>query len=223
MEATVDKFDLRKHMQFEIECLGASWNTQRSVWDVQFRDLRTQLEYVRSANILISAVGGISYPRDVQFPGMETFQGAMFHTARWDHSYDYRGKRLAVIGNGCSAAQVVPSVVKQASSVTQYARSPQWYHERPNRNFTALEKWCFRYIPLWERYQRLMLFLQNDDLVSTYMPGAVASKKRAQVEDHAKKYIYATAPNKYHDFLVPDFPLGEHQVRAGQIRCLVCC
>ncbi|KIX00872.1 uncharacterized protein Z518_09937 [Rhinocladiella mackenziei CBS 650.93] len=208
MEATVDKYDLRKHMQFEIECLGAKWNNDTSAWDVQFRDLRTKIEYIRSATIFVSAVGGISYPREVKFPGMETFKGEMFHTARWNHGYDYHGRRMAIIGNGCSAAQVVPAVVKKAAFVKQYARSPQWYHERPNRHFTNVEKWCFRYLPLWERYNRLMLFLQNDDLVSTYMPGAIATKKRANVEDHAKKYIYATSPKKYHHFLVPDFPLG---------------
>ncbi|KAI1613810.1 monooxygenase [Exophiala viscosa] len=208
IDATVNKFDLRKHMHFSIECLGAKWNTKSSQWSVHFRDLLTNVEYTRTADIFISAVGGISYPRDVRFPGMEKFEGEMFHTARWNHNYDYTGKRMAVIGNGCSAAQVVPAVVDKVGYLKQYARSAQWYHERPNRNFTASEKWCFKYIPLWERYNRLSLFLQNDDLVATYMPGATATRKRAKVEDHAKKYIFATAPAKYHQILVPDFPLG---------------
>lgn len=208
MEATVDKFDLRKHMHFEIECLGAQWDALKSRWNVRFRDMRSKLEYVRTATVFISAVGGISYPRDVKFPGMEQFQGEMFHTARWNHQYDYSGKRMAVIGNGCSAAQVVPAVVDDVSYVKQYARSPQWYHERPNKNFSSFQKWCTRWIPLWERYLRLAQFLENDNLVATYMPGPLAAKKRAAVENHAKEYIYATAPKKYHDRLVPDFPLG---------------
>ncbi|KAF2111919.1 hypothetical protein BDV96DRAFT_526304 [Lophiotrema nucula] len=208
MESTVDKFDIRKHCHFEIECLGAKWDERRAMWDVRFTDTRTGEEFTRSTKVFISAVGGISYPRDVQFQGMERFQGPMFHTARWDHSYDYTGKRMAVIGNGCSAAQVVPKVVEKAAFVKQYARSPQWYHERPNRNFTALETAAFRFIPLWERWQRLKLFLDNDDLVSTYMPGPKATVKRAKVEDHARRYIFSRAPKKYHHFLIPDFPLG---------------
>lgn len=208
MEDTANKFDLRKHMHFSIECLGASWNGDTRKWDVRFHDLRTKIQFVRSATVLISAVGGISYPRDVKFKGMEKFNGAMFHTARWDHSFDYRDKRIAVIGNGCSAAQVVPAIVKDAAYVKQYARSPQWYHERPNRPFTAFEKWCFKYVPLWERWNRLKLFLENDDLVATYMPGPLASAKREKVEEHAKEYIYSRTPKKYHDFIVPDFPLG---------------
>ncbi|KAF2731393.1 monooxygenase [Polyplosphaeria fusca] len=208
MEDTVDKFDLRKHMHFSTECLGATWNQSINKWDVHVRDKKTRLEFTRRATVFISAVGGISYPRDVKFEGMESFKGAMFHTARWDHSIDYTGKRMAVIGNGCSAAQVVPTVVKDAAFVKQYARSPQWYHERPNRNFTKAETWAFRYVPLWERWKRLQLFLENDDLVSTYMPGVKAEARRVKVEDHAKKYIFSRAPEKYHHFLIPDFPLG---------------
>ncbi len=208
MESTVDKFKLRPHMHFQIECLGAAWLKEESKWEVSFKDLLTGIEFKRLASVFVSAVGGISYPRDVHFPGMDKFRGAMFHTARWDHSYDYTGKRMAVIGNGCSAAQVVPAVIEKAGYVKQYARSPQWYHERPNRNFTEFEKWCFKYIPLRQRLLRLRLFLQNDDLVATYMGGEKATKLRTMVEDHAKGYIYQTAPKRYHEKLVPDFPLG---------------
>lgn len=92
-----------------------------------------------------------------------------------------------------------------------YARSPQWYHERPNRPFTSLEKWCFQYIPLWLRYQRLRLFVENDNLVATYKPGPTATKAREKAEASAKEYIYIyrMRPEKYHGFIVPIFPLGE--------------
>jgi cation diffusion facilitator CzcD-associated flavoprotein CzcO len=208
IEDTVNKFDLRRHMRFGIECLGARWHDEEGEWSVQFKNGQTNNVFTEEAAVFISAVGGISYPRDVKFPGMEKFKGAMFHTARWDHSYDYRGKKMAVIGNGCSAAQVIPAVVKDVASVTQIARSRQWYHERPNRHFTKGETWAFRYVPLWERWKRLQLFLENDDLVATYMPGVDAAIKRTAVEENAKNYIYSTAPKKYHGDLVPDFPLG---------------
>jgi cation diffusion facilitator CzcD-associated flavoprotein CzcO len=210
MESTVDKFELRSHMHFHVECLGAAWNVDSNQWDVRFRDLQTGIEYTRSVTVLLSAVGGISYPRDVKFPGMEQFQGEMFHTARWNHDYDYSGKRMAVIGNGCSAAQVVPNVVDKVSYIKQYARSAQWYHERPNRDFTSFQKWCFKWLPLWMRYHRLALFLENDDLVATYGSTAIAAKKRGAAENAAKQYIYKMAPEKYHGFIVPEFPLGRH-------------
>ncbi|KAL4876841.1 hypothetical protein BJY04DRAFT_210345 [Aspergillus karnatakaensis] len=207
MEATVNKFDLRKHMQFGVECVCATWN-EDGHWEVLLRDTQTKYEYTRQATVFISAVGGISKPRDTKFKGMEKFTGEIFHTARWNHRYDYKGKRLAVIGNGCSAAQVVPAVARDAALVKQYARSAQWYHERPNRSFTPFEKWCFRNIPMWERYVRLRLFLMSDGLVATYMPGPAGEKLRAKAEEGARRYIHSMAPRKYHKFLVPDFPLG---------------
>lgn len=120
MEATVDKFNLRPHMHFQVACLGAKWLPDKEKWEVHLHDLVTDLKYSRETNVFISAVGGISEPRDVRFPGMEDFKGAMFHTARWDHSYSYKDKRMAIIGNGCSAAQVVPSVVKDVKYLKQY-------------------------------------------------------------------------------------------------------
>jgi cation diffusion facilitator CzcD-associated flavoprotein CzcO len=209
MESTVDKFDLRKHMQFGIECLTATWNEEKEIWNILFRDTKTNIQYLRKATIFISAVGGISLPRDIKFPGMEKFQGAIFHTARWDHTCDYRNKRMAVIGNGCSAAQVVPSLARDAKLVKQYARSAQWYHDRPNRYFTTGERWAMRYIPLWQRLQRLKLFLGNDNLVATYLPGPAATRLREAAEENARKYIRSKAPEKYQEILIPDFPLGK--------------
>lgn len=115
----MDKFKLRPHMHFGVSCLGAKWIQETSKWKVYLHDLQTGLKYSRETTIFVSAVGGISEPRDVKFQGMEKFKGAMFHTAHWDHSYDYRGKRMAVIGNGCSAAQVVPNVVQKVEYLKQ--------------------------------------------------------------------------------------------------------
>lgn len=119
MESTVDKFGLRPYIQFNCECLGATWSNERQLWDVTFLNLRTKEKLVESANVLLSAVGGFSQPRIVEFPGMEKFKGRVFHTAEWDHSYDYTGKKMAVIGNGCSAAQVVPNVAPRVAKLTQ--------------------------------------------------------------------------------------------------------
>lgn len=177
--------------------------------------------------MLLTAVGGFAIPRDVKFPGLESFGGQVFHTAQWDHNCDYRGKRVAVIGNGCSAAQVVPSIAKQVSKLTQYvlaptrkkkpsrltrrcrfARGRQWYHPRPNHRFSPFERFCFRYIPLWQRYYRLKTFLDTDSLAASYGSTPKEIKTRKLIEEKAKEYIYSQAPQKYHDVLVPDFALG---------------
>ncbi|GAM83023.1 hypothetical protein ANO11243_010090 [Dothideomycetidae sp. 11243] len=208
IEDTVDKFGLRPHVHTSVECLGAAWLADEERWEVRLKDLATGISYSRKANALVSAVGAISFPREVKFPGMEKFHGPMFHTARWDHSVNYRGKRIAVIGNGCSAAQVVPAVAKDAAFVKQYARSGQWLHDRPNRNYTDFEKIMFRFFPLWQRALRLKIFLDADEETTAYFPTPKGIRIRAAMEAESTKYIKSKVPPKYSKTLIPDFPLG---------------
>ena len=208
MEDTVDKFDLRKHVHSRVECVGAKWQPDRQEWLVNFKDLSTGIEFSRAASVFVSAVGAISFPRDVKFPGMEAFNGPMFHTARWDHSVDYTGKKVAVIGNGCSAAQVVPGIAKKVGFVKQYARSGQWYHARPNHVFSGLEKAMFKWLPLWQRLLRLKIFLNADEETTTYFPSPKGVKARIAAEEESIRYIRSKTPKKYWNFIVPTFPLG---------------
>jgi cation diffusion facilitator CzcD-associated flavoprotein CzcO len=123
MESTVDKFHLRPHIVSNATCEGARWNQAETKWEVRFIDEKTKRRYVKKATIFISAIGSIAEPRKATFPGQNEFKGTIFHTARWNTKYDYRGKRMALIGNGCSAAQVVPSVVRDVKHITQYVLS----------------------------------------------------------------------------------------------------
>lgn len=206
IEATVDKFHLRPHFRLQYECLGAIWDG--SSWQVSFLHLPTRQKIQKQCKILITAVGGFSQPRPANFPGVEQFKGEIFHTAEWDATFDWNDKRVAVIGNGCSAAQVVPSIAPGVRKLTQYARSPQWYHPRPNKTFSPFEKFCFRYVPLWQRFNRLRIFLQTDELATIYGPREDQVRKRKATEAEAMRYIYSECPKKYHDFIVPTFPLG---------------
>jgi cation diffusion facilitator CzcD-associated flavoprotein CzcO len=208
MEDTVDKFGIRPHVHSSVECTGAAWHNDKEKWEVRFKDLRTGVEFTRFASVFVSAVGAISFPRDVKFQGMDKFKGPMFHTARWDHSVNYKGKNVAVIGNGCSAAQVVPAIAKHAASVKQFARSGQWFHARPNNTYSALEKFIFQWVPLRLRLLRLRIFLNADEETTAYFPTPKGLKIRQATEEESKNYIRSRAPEKYWDNIIPNFPLG---------------
>jgi cation diffusion facilitator CzcD-associated flavoprotein CzcO len=208
MEDTVDKFDIRKHVHSSVECTGAKWHSDMAKWEVHLKDNETGIEYSRFASIFVSAVGAISFPREVKFPGMDTFKGHMFHTARWDHSVSYNNKRVGVIGNGCSAAQVVPAVAQKAHTVKQYARSGQWFHERPNKPNTEFDKFVLRWVPLWQRMIRLSIFLEADEETTTYFPTPKGHKARIAKEKESRDYIKSKTPEKYWDSVIPKFPLG---------------
>ncbi|KAL4789432.1 hypothetical protein BDV19DRAFT_397047 [Aspergillus venezuelensis] len=223
LNSTVDKYNIRSHVRCGIEVVEAIWSEKDQLWKVHLRDVQSKSTFWREAEMLVSGVGTLSQPKDCGTPGWESFKGAMWHSARWNHEYDLTGKTIAVVGNGCSAAQLVPEIVKKATKVYQFQRSAQWVTSRVNREFTAFEKWCFRYVPLLARYYRFRLWRDTDALHTLYMsdtPGLI--RKREETTRRAVDYIKETAPKKYHDTLVPSFPLGckRRIFDPGYLECL---
>lgn len=94
------------------------------------------------------------------------------------------------------------------TSMRRFARGRQWYHPRPNHRFSPFERSCFRYIPFWQRYYRLKTFLDTDSLAASYGSSPEEVKRRKEIEENAKEYIYSQAPQEYHDVLVSEFALG---------------
>ncbi|KAE8423564.1 FAD/NAD(P)-binding domain-containing protein [Aspergillus pseudocaelatus] len=209
INATADKFGISEHVRTSVEVTEAEWIEPESCWRVRMRDLQTAHTFEREAEILVSCVGTLGIPKKCTIPHLEEFQGHLWHSGKWNHEVDYTGKRVAVVGNGCSAAQLVPKVAEKASHVTQFQRSPQWINERPNRRFTTFEKWCFRYLPAWNRLYRFWIWKDTDALHTLYQsdtPAMVAAREKATQE--AVDYMKAHAPKKYHDAIIPKFPLG---------------
>lgn len=220
---TVDKFDIRPHVLCGIEVTQARWEESRAVWQVQLRDVKTKHTFWKESEILVSCVGTISTPKDCDIPNHETFKGEIWHSARWNHNYDLKGKTVAVVGNGCSAAQLVPHVVRDAKMVYQFQKSAQWITSRINRDFTAFEKWCFRNIPLLNRLYRFKLWKDTDSLHSLYLTDSDALiAQRESATQTSVDYIKEKSPKEYHDILIPKFPLGckRRIFDPGYLECL---
>ena len=105
LERLADHYDLRRHIRFETEVTDARWDDARAVWRVTARTA-DGLSATRTANALISAVGQLNRPLIPPIPGLDSFAGAAFHTARWDATQDLKGKRVGMIGTGASGMQV---------------------------------------------------------------------------------------------------------------------
>lgn len=206
---TVDKYGIRPHVRQGIEVVEATWDNKLSVWRVGLHDIETGHRFYQEAELLVSCVGTISIPKDCTIPGVEQYQGTIFHSARWNHDYDMTGKTVAVIGNGCSAAQLFPYVAANAGKVYQFQRSAQWINERPNSEFSSFRKWCFRYLPFYNKLYRFYLWRSVDRLHNLYIStSSSAERERTAATQEALRYMQATAPEKYHDILIPKFPLG---------------
>jgi cation diffusion facilitator CzcD-associated flavoprotein CzcO len=114
------RFGVRRHVEVECELLDAAWDVERGRWEIE-----TSCGPL-SARVLVAAPGLLSEPCVPSLPGLERFEGATFHTARWDHDHDLTGRRVAVLGTGASAIQVVPSIRERVSRLVVFQRTPPW-------------------------------------------------------------------------------------------------
>ncbi len=163
-EHCAQKYGVLDNICFETEVLSARWEESNSQWSVQLRDSQG-LEINKKFNAIVSAVGQLNRPKIPSIEGMELFQGPVFHSARWDHDVDLNGKRVAVIGTGASALQLVPEVAKQTSQLHVFQRSPAWMFPNPNYHAEVSEgkKWLLAHVPYYSRWYRFLLFWPGSD------------------------------------------------------------
>lgn len=131
--SVVDRLGLRKHFQGGSAVTAERWNEGGSHWELTVAGKPT----VR-ARYVISAVGGyIDTKPGPDIPGLGDFRGRIMRPNAWDHSYDYAGKRVAVIGTGSSGIQIAPAVAETAASVTTFQRTPAWIIPKPNPSISV--------------------------------------------------------------------------------------
>jgi cation diffusion facilitator CzcD-associated flavoprotein CzcO len=153
LERCADALDVRRHVRFGQEVVGAAWDERRASWTVATRS-GDELE----ARVLVLATGALANPAVPPLPGLERFRGARFHTARWDHGCDLRGKRVAVIGTGASAIQIVPRIQPEVARLHLVQRTPPWILPRGDRAFRPFERALLRGFPLARWLYRQLLY-----------------------------------------------------------------
>jgi cation diffusion facilitator CzcD-associated flavoprotein CzcO len=185
------------------------------------RDQGPQAVYVREekirAKVVVSAVGGLVepnlWPKDI--PGMDKFEGQMFHSARWRYDVDLRDKDVIVVGTGCSAAQFVPELVTEygAKSVTQLMRSPPWVVPRKvppmgEENWAKWSPWLSKNVPGFGLAIRYLIGLVSEYDWRLFCIGEWYEKERKRLEQSLLKNMQQTVPRKYHEILTPNYSVA---------------
>jgi cation diffusion facilitator CzcD-associated flavoprotein CzcO len=239
-----NKYRISDKLQFDTDVSELRWLEDEQLWEVSLSyllpgkgDLTTkerEAEIVRhgesavvykrekaKAKVIVSCVGGVVEPRDLtgRLPGLDSFQGPVFHSARWDPDADLENKDVVVLGAGSSASQLVPEIVKHpynARTVTQVMRSPPWVHPKEvepggPEAFAKWSPWILNKAPWLGRLLRLMIFcimeLEYAQLFRTDSPEKTEnnrSKVGAGYVEHMKK----TVPQEYHEILTPRYAVG---------------
>jgi cation diffusion facilitator CzcD-associated flavoprotein CzcO len=148
-----DRYGVRAHMRFNTRVEKAVFDEEHEIWWLS----TTRGPLV--ARYLISAVGGLTQPKIPSIPGIAEFRGKTMHTARWDHGCDLSGKRVAVIGTGASAVQVVPEIARTVGRLFVFQRTPIWILPKPDREVPAWLRAVFAAVPLAQRSIRLFTSL----------------------------------------------------------------
>jgi cation diffusion facilitator CzcD-associated flavoprotein CzcO len=200
LERVTDRYGLRRKIRFGVAVTEARWDTSEARWRIGTS--RGEM----TADVLISAAGPLSEPRIPDIPGLDSFPGPVFHSAEWDHGFDLTGKRVAVVGTGASAIQIVPEIQPKAGRLVLFQRTPAWVMPRRDRRISEREKSIYRHVPLAQRAARLGLYISREALVGAFVkrPQMLRSAQRLALANMAKSIGDPALRAK----LTPDYVMG---------------
>jgi cation diffusion facilitator CzcD-associated flavoprotein CzcO len=144
-----------KHV-FDCEVTDARWHDDAARWELQTSKGRF------TANVLVGAWGALCEPSLPDIPGLDTFEGPIFHSARWNHEVDLTGHKVAVIGTGASGIQIVPAIAEQVADLRVYQRTAPWILPRLERRYSTLERLAFRRLPFFQRLLRATFYWAHE-------------------------------------------------------------
>lgn len=201
MEHCVEKYNLGKHIRFNCEVAEAVFDDAYNRWTLTLTSGET-LE----AQVLITATGQLNQPAWPNIEGMSDFQGATFHSARWNHEFDLKNKRVAVIGTGASAIQFVPEIAGKVKSLALFQRSAAWVLPKPDRPFKSWEHTLFKSVPAWDRLYRYLIYWKNESRALAFTRfNRLLDIFARQAKMEARKHV--TDPQKL-KHIIPDYQIG---------------
>ena len=200
LQATADRFDVRRHCVFGADMTSARWDDATRRWLVS-----TAAGEFR-ARVLVSAAGALADPTYPDLPGLDSFAGTVMHSARWDAGHDLTDERVAVIGTGASAIQVVPAIQPVVDSVAVYQRTAAWVVPRTDHPVTPLMRRLYRFVPGLQKGIRGALYLFREFLVI-----GLAKQRRflTPVGRLARAHLHRQVRDpKLRAALTPDYTIG---------------
>lgn len=196
-----DEYGLRPHLRFGTEVASAAFDEKAGCWVVAMAGGAEQ-----RARILVLATGQLSRPAIPSIEGANLFEGAAFHSAQWDETIDLAGKRVAVIGNGPSSAQIVPAIAPKVGKLVLFQRTPNWFHPRGDRPYRRIERLLFRHLPGYARLHRAIIFLHRESLYPSFKQGTLAARYLGRVVRRMLERQVADPALRAR--LTPDYPPG---------------
>ncbi|MFF8809410.1 flavin-containing monooxygenase [Streptomyces omiyaensis] len=200
LEHVTDTFGLRPHLRLGHELQRMEWNADELRWHIETGSGSF------TADVVVSATGPLSDPKIPAVPGLDGFTGKVFHSARWDHDYDLRGKRVAMVGTGASAIQIVPAIQPEVAKLTLFQRTAPWVMPRMDRAISGPERWLHRKLPVTATLRRGILWGIRELQVGAFTkhPGELGLVEKLAKANIAKSVKDPVLRAK----LTPDYRIG---------------
>jgi cation diffusion facilitator CzcD-associated flavoprotein CzcO len=200
LRKTAEKFELIPHIRFDHEVTGAEWDEDGCRWQIETAG------GAMSADILVNSGGGLADPRTPDIPGLDSFEGTWFHSAAWNHDHAVTGRRVAVIGTGASAIQIVPCIQPQVGHLDVWQRTPPWVMPHRDRPITRFERTMYRRFPLLQKVPRYFTYWLRELMVLglVYRPKALRLLERVG-RRHMEEAIDDA---ELRERLTPDYTVG---------------
>lgn len=204
IEHCTHKYGVRDRIRLSTPVTALDWQDASGLWQARLGDGST----VYSRHVIFAS-GGLHQPVYPDIPGREQFAGPAMHSAEWDESVSFEGKRVAVIGSAASAIQLIPELAKTASQIDIYQRTPNYVAPRQDRAFSEQEKQRFSRWPLLGRMYRQWLFMRGEWLLFPVVKTRHRSRWREWIQTMIQRHIRASVVNQeLAEQLIPDYDLG---------------
>jgi len=193
------EFDLVPHIRFHHEVRGAEWDGAARRWRIDTS--RGTL----TAQALVVATGPFSEPNIPAVAGLERFEGPAFHSSRWDHAIDLRGRPVAVIGTGASSIQFVPEIQREVAALHLFQRTPPWIMPRPDAPIPEWRRRLYRRWPLLQRAVRLLIYLYREVWIVVFRHPDAMARAQTLAARHLERSVRDPALRAR---LTPDYAMG---------------
>ncbi len=199
LQATAERYRIGDVLRCGVQVLEASWDGAAGRWLLETSD------GPYSAAVLVLATGPWHVPRRLDVPGIEDFDGPVFHSAQWDHSVDLTGRRVTVVGTGASSVQIVPAIEGQAANVNLFQRTPQWVLPKPDLPVPAAFNQLMDYVPGARGALRVGQYALQESVGYTLRHPQAAHLLEAGARAHLRLAVPGVQLRRH---LTPDYRLG---------------
>lgn len=197
----VDRFGLKKYIRFGKTIDQISFDESKGIWNAQCDSGEAY-----TARACVMAAGPLSNWSLPNIDGLETYQGHKIHSARWDHDYDFKNRKVAVIGTGASAVQIIPELVKEVKHLTVFQRTPGWVMPRLDLETPQWNKQLFKRLPLTQKMVRQLLYMGHEAMAMALIWNSPAT---AMAEQVASRHLKNQVKDKWmRRQLTPNFRIG---------------